>query len=216
MPCLKLAAAKSAGLGIVVASSLLKLPIFRNVFKAKSTVGLSPSSLFFETLAFIANGTQSFIMNHPFSTWGEVLIISLQNIALFGLMGYFGNLKPFIVVAIISALVAFLAACLMVPPESAHLLVAFAAMVILTSRLPQIIANYQSKSTGVLSRITVALQLIGLIVRLLTVIVETGDKAKITMNLMGLCLNGTIMLQILIYSENTARLLDQAQVKKKG
>jgi len=205
--CLRQTLAKSAGLGIVFASALLKLPIFRNAFRARTTAGLSPSSLVLETAAFLANGAQSYILQHSFSTWGELVIIGIQNALLLLLMGWFGNLSWATVLAALFSLAAFLAAILNVPAASAHLLVAFAATVILGSRLPQIWANFKNKSTGVLSPVTVTLQIVGISVRLVTIVVETQDAAKIAMGFMGLVLNSTIMLQLYMYRDNTARLL---------
>ena len=67
------------------------------------------------------------------------------------------------------------------------------------SRLSQIKQNYKSKSTGTLSFIMCGLNLLGTLARVLTTMVEVGDKVILASCLVAVLINGTLVAQIMWY-----------------
>jgi len=121
--CLKHTAAKGLGYAIVGASALLKAPIMSNVFKAQSTAGLSLTSLVLEQSVLTAATANSFIKGMPFSTYGESVMIGVQNVVLMALMGWFGQSSAATIGAVLSALAAFSYGCAMMPAAHADKLI---------------------------------------------------------------------------------------------
>lgn len=69
--CFKLLISKGLSLGIVVGSSVVKVPQILNILINKSVQGLSLSSLILETISIIVTVAYSFRLGNPFSTYGE-------------------------------------------------------------------------------------------------------------------------------------------------
>jgi mannose-P-dolichol utilization defect protein 1 len=213
--CLKQTLSKLSGYGIVAASSLLKLPIVLNILKAGSTTGLSESSILIETSVFISSFSQAIIKGHPFSTWGELVMISIQNLIILTLMAFYNKSSVLRSLLVLGLIVGFAAMCLQVPKEFANFLVYYSMMAAVASRVPQILSNFRNGHTGVLSPITVCLQLVGVSVRLVTVLVETKDMASVSAYLLSLSLNGVILLQVFWYRQATRKVLGAKEQKKK-
>ena len=76
--CLKFAVSKALGLGIVVGSSLVKLPQVVKIFNSSSAEGISFLGILLELLAISFSGAYSFRNNFPFSAYGESLFLALQ------------------------------------------------------------------------------------------------------------------------------------------
>lgn len=82
MPCLKVVISKGIGYGMIVFSSILKLPQIIKIMSAKSVEGLSPASFYMEVLAFTFTIVYNYILKYPFSSYGESVVINIQNIFL--------------------------------------------------------------------------------------------------------------------------------------
>jgi hypothetical protein len=67
------------------------------------------------------------------------------------------------------------------------------------ARVPQIVANFQAKSTGALSAASTFLQVAGGAVRVFTTIQEGGGVSMLAGYIVGLALNTIMLLQILAY-----------------
>jgi mannose-P-dolichol utilization defect protein 1 len=70
------AACRSQGLGtgILLGSLLVKVPQILKITRGKSARGLSPLSFELETLGLCIVATYGFIMQLPFSAFGEVVV----------------------------------------------------------------------------------------------------------------------------------------------
>lgn len=86
-----------------------------------------------------------------------------------------------------------------IPIELLPLTMTTAIIASMFSRVGQIYANYTTASTGVLSVVTVGLQVAGNIARIFTTLQEVDDFAVLSSYLIALALNLTIMLQIFYY-----------------
>jgi mannose-P-dolichol utilization defect protein 1 len=85
------------------------------------------------------------------------------------------------------------------------------------SRLPQIIHNFNEKSTGQLSLTTFFMNGLGNFVRLLTILKEINDVTYILTSFLSFSLNATICTQIIMYKSkksNTHTLTETESVEK--
>ncbi|KAK7455183.1 hypothetical protein VKT23_011055 [Stygiomarasmius scandens] len=78
--CLKYAFSKALGIAIVVGGSVMKLPQLVLIVRARSARGISLPSYALETLAYAINLAYSSRNHFPFSTYGENLFLTIQNI----------------------------------------------------------------------------------------------------------------------------------------
>ena len=62
------------GYGILAGSTLVKVPQLLNVVRARSAEGLNPFSFGLETLGLLIATTYGFLMQLPFSAFGEVVV----------------------------------------------------------------------------------------------------------------------------------------------
>lgn len=212
--CLQMTLSKLLSYSIVTLSTTLKVPIINNIINMKSTVGLSSVSVVLENFALASGFTAALKKNFPFSLWGEVFIIFVQNFVILFLARYYspkGKEDPHILLLL--SLVAFTVTIILVDEISADFLVFISTLIAISSRVPQIYFNFVQKHTGVLSLFTQILQCLGVVVRLFTVIVETSDKAQILSYSIALVLNGLLLGQVLIYWENTKRELAKTSEK---
>ena len=76
--CIKTTVSKVIGLGIIVASTLVKMPQVVKISKAKSSVGLSFWGVLLELMAITFNTAYSYQRQYPFSAWGEALFILIE------------------------------------------------------------------------------------------------------------------------------------------
>ncbi|CDO70813.1 hypothetical protein BN946_scf184801.g4 [Trametes cinnabarina] len=78
--CLKYSLSKGLGLGIVVGGSIMKVPQLLLIVSARSARGLSLTSYVLETLSYAITLAYSYRNGFPFSTYGENLFLTLQNV----------------------------------------------------------------------------------------------------------------------------------------
>ena len=76
--CIKSAVSKTLGLGIVVGSSLVKLPQVLKIAGSGSAEGISFTSVLLELVAITFGGAYSFLNKFPFSSYGESVFLAVQ------------------------------------------------------------------------------------------------------------------------------------------
>ncbi|KAI1292651.1 Mannose-P-dolichol utilization defect 1 -like protein [Halotydeus destructor] len=76
--CLKFALSKGLGYGIIVASTLVKLPQVVKILNAKSGAGISVFGTILELLAITFNASYSYGKKFPFAAWGEALFLLFE------------------------------------------------------------------------------------------------------------------------------------------
>ena len=100
--------------------------------------------------------------------------------------------------------------------DTLHLLMLYNPLVLLTSRGSQIFANYKQKQTGAQSLATTGMNLSGSLIRMATTIKEVGWDLYILRGYgMSVMLNSILVSQIMLYKENTTRILEELKLKKK-
>ncbi|TIA69621.1 hypothetical protein E3P92_03489 [Wallemia ichthyophaga] len=73
------------GVFIIVGSSLIKLPQLYTLYRTGSSNGLSLSAFSLEAVAYFINYVYGYSHSYPFTTYGENLTLTFQNIAIIGL-----------------------------------------------------------------------------------------------------------------------------------
>lgn len=156
--CLKLAVSKALGIGIVGASSVVKVPQILNLVRSRSASGVSFLSYLLETTSYLISLAYNVRNGFPFSTYGETALILGQNIVITVLvLNYSGRAG---VAALFAAVLAAAAATLFtggaVDMAALGYLQAGAGALGVASKVPQIAAIWQEGGTGQLSAFTVS------------------------------------------------------------
>ena len=114
-----------------------------------------------------------------FSVYGENAIILVQNAIVILLIYYYDKSVSFgekiVFMLFMGAYLTWLIMDVNVPEEVWPTLSGCTVLLNIASRVPQIITNFQNKSTGVLAFFTFLLAWVGGLVRLATVCIESDD-----------------------------------------
>lgn len=157
--CLKLAVSKALGIGIVAASSVVKVPQVLNLTRSRSASGVSFLSYLLETTSYLISLAYNVRHGFPFSTYGETALILGQNVVISVLvLNYSGRagVAALFVAALAAAATALFSAAV-VDTAALGYLQAGAGTLGVASKVPQILAIWQEGGTGQLSAFTVSL-----------------------------------------------------------
>jgi mannose-P-dolichol utilization defect protein 1 len=123
-----------------------------------------------EVLLYLSGTIYNVLRGYPVSTWGENLVILVQNVILVFLLWAFATPK----IAMTSRLLVMIAFGLLtagmfaIPPEFQWTLASAGIPVSIIARIPQIITNFKQGHTGQLAFITLVLNFGGSVARLFT------------------------------------------------
>ena len=155
--CIKLAISKGLGIGIIAASSIVKVPQIIKLVTSKSAEGVSFLSYFLETAAFLISFAYNYRQGFPFSTYGESSFILAQNVIITALVLNYSGKKT--TAALFVAQLAASATALfnkdLIDMKKLSYLQAGAGVLGVASKLPQIVAIWQEGGTGQLSAFAV-------------------------------------------------------------
>lgn len=155
--CVKLAVSKGLGIGIIGASSIVKIPQLLKLLNSQSAEGLSFLSYLLESGAYLISLSYNVRHGFPFSTYGETALILVQNIAIASLvLKYSGNSVG--IAGWIGGLIAAGAALFnkdWVGDERLSLLQATAGVMGVAAKVPQILTIWSEGGTGQLSAFAV-------------------------------------------------------------
>ncbi|OSD07637.1 mannose-P-dolichol utilization defect 1 protein [Trametes coccinea BRFM310] len=204
--CLKYSLSKGLGLGIVVGGSIMKVPQLLLIVSARSARGLSLTSYVLETLSYAITLAYSYRNEFPFSTYGENLFLTLQNVIITLLIVHYNPpsslaARPSAQRTIFSlqAVIACALALAVVPSSTLALCQIATLPLSLFSKLPQIRQNHRAQSTGQLSAFAVISQIGGCLARLFTTATEVGDPIVSAGFALALALNVLLGLQMWMY-----------------
>lgn len=157
--CLKLGVSKALGIGIIGASSIVKVPQLLKLLNSQSAEGISFLSYLLETSSYLITLAYNVRQGFPFSTYGEIALILVQNVAIAALVLRFSGKT-----AGSAAWIAGLAAAgyalfdgKIVDKGMMGYLQAGAGLLGVASKVPQILAIWQQGGTGQLSAFAVSL-----------------------------------------------------------
>lgn len=156
--CLKLAISKGLGVGIIAASSIVKIPQLLKLISSKSSSGISFLSYLLETSAYLISLAYNYRSEFPFSTYGETALIMVQNVVIAVLvLNYSGRASTAaLFVAGLAASAAALFSGNMLNMQQLAYLQAGAGVLGVASKLPQILTVWQEGGTGQLSAFAVS------------------------------------------------------------
>ncbi len=200
--CLKLALSKGLSLGIVGGAMVVKVPQILNIMMSRSTEGISGLAYVLETLAASINFAYNFRLGNPFSTYGETLFMTLQNIVIMMLLGLYR--KETMRLVLLGSLYSVFVSSMMIPTyftdATVRSLQALTIPLTMVSRLPQIWTIWAHGNTGQLSVLTVFMVWAGSMARVYTSFQETPDDRLLLMGfVLAAVLNSTIFLQMIYY-----------------
>ncbi len=156
--CVKLGISKGLGIGIIGASSIVKIPQLLKLLNSQSAGGVSFLSYLLESSAYLISLSYNVRHGFPFSTYGETALILVQNIAIAGLvLKYSGH--NLAIAAWLGGLLAAGAALFnrdLVSMEQLSVLQAGAGVLGVASKVPQIWTIWKEGGTGQLSAFAVS------------------------------------------------------------
>jgi len=196
------------GLGIVLGSFLVKLPQILKLINSSSAVGLQPSSFEIETVCALVAATYGFVNGLSFSAFGEAVGLALQNIILLGLIYKYQKRSKGRVLGLACVVVSWLACARsgLLTKGMLDRLVDVNSVVLLISRIPQILSNYKAKNTGQLSFLTYFLNFMGTVARVFTTMKEKNATSAMMRGVfMSMSMNLLIVLQIVVYGGKVER-----------
>lgn len=156
--CVKLAISKGLGIGIIGASSIVKIPQLLKLLNSQSAEGLSFLSYLLESSSYLISLAYNVRHGFPFSTFGETALILVQNIAIASLVLKYSG-KGLGIAAWVGGLMAAGAALFnedLVGEERLAILQASAGVLGVASKVPQILTVWSEGGTGQLSAFAVS------------------------------------------------------------
>lgn len=208
---------KGLGIAIILGACLNKAPVMINILNAKSTSGLSSSAVYGETLVYANGAFYGMLSGHPITAYGENAALLMQSVVIVFMIWQF-SAPPASVLE--RSLVAFAAAVYIIavttvlPQNLYYLLMTSIVPVLLYSRGSQIVETFRCRHTGAMSLVTLTLNLVGVLVRVLTTLKEVGwDMAMLGSYILSVTLNTILLAQYFLYRKNTEAFLADLKVK---
>ncbi|KAI0976547.1 hypothetical protein F4678DRAFT_116689 [Xylaria arbuscula] len=199
--CLKLAISKGLGIGIIGASSIVKVPQIIKLVQSKSASGISFLSYLLETSSYLITLAYNIRNGFPFSTFGETALILGQNVIITVLvLNYSGRASAAaLFVAVLAASFVTLFNSTVLDMQTLGYLQAAAGVLGVASKVPQIAAIFQEGGTGQLSAFTVFNYLAGSLSRIFTTLQEVDDQLILYGFIAGFTLNLVLAVQMVYY-----------------
>ncbi|KAK5663596.1 hypothetical protein OQA88_4027 [Cercophora sp. LCS_1] len=199
--CLKLAISKGLGIGIIAASSIVKVPQILKLVKSQSASGVSFLAYLLETSSYLISLAYNIRNGFPFSTFGETVLVMGQNVIISVLvLNYSGRatMAALFVAALAASAVTLFGEGLLDMKQLSYLQ-AGAGVLSVASKVPQIAAIWSQGGTGQLSAFAVFNYLAGSLSRIFTTLQEVDDKLILYGYIAGFSLNLVLALQMLYY-----------------
>ena len=214
--CITYLISKFFSIGLIILSLVNKLPQILNMYKSKQVKGLSYISIYLDVICTLCSSLYPFHMGYPFLTYGEAVIILLENLVIFLLTWYYETIQSnkrnnlsftFLIIGFI-----FICTKGILNEKCWKLIGSISISFGVLSKITQIIKSYRVKSTGPLSTLTFGICMFGNMVRFYTSIKETKDYILVGGCFIAFILNLTIFLQIIYYNRNKK---DKEEIRKK-
>lgn len=209
--CLKMLVSKVLGLGIVVGSSIVKVPQILNMHRSGSAEGVSGGMYLLELIGYTISFAYCFGHAFPFSTWGEYTFMTIQDIVILAqVYSYTGRLGSGTMVGFAAYLMfAYSLISGLAGMDVVNWLYKINLPIFLLSKAPQIVANQRSGTTGQLSVVTAFLNFAGSLARVFTTLQEVNDTLVLVGFLLGVTLNAIILAQIIVFWKRTEQSLQK-------
>lgn len=199
--CVRLAISKIMGIGIVLGGSIVKIPQILKLLVAHSSRGMSKVGCILEVVANLIALAYNYRMEFPFSTYGELVSIFVQNLLIALIVMHYAkqNILAAVLVAAVAASVYALASPVLVPLSQLQNLQKLTTPIAVMARVPQLYENARTHSTGQLSAISVFAYLAGCVARLFTTLTEVDDQVVLVGISLSTAVNVLLALQVILY-----------------
>mmetsp|Transcript_12167 Transcript_12167/g.22000 ORF Transcript_12167/g.22000 Transcript_12167/m.22000 type:complete len:246 (-) Transcript_12167:1829-2566(-) len=185
---------------IILFATVIKVPQVVKICKEKSGEGLSLTAMLVEQFGYLYNIATFFREKYAFSTYGDLVTVMIQNMVILFLVLYFEKKKVYAVLLVSGLSIVFAFMCSdLFPIEILRVLISLNVPVVLMSRVPQIISNFKTKSTGALSPATSVGLLVGSCVRVFTTYVNVPDTTILIGYIASATTHIVVVTQILLY-----------------
>lgn len=206
--CVKQAITKGMGYGIIVASTLVKLPQVMKILAAKSGAGISVLGVLLEVLAISFNASYSFAKKYPFTAWGESLFLLFETALIaFLVMWFDGQRMRAVTFSVIYSAFLFFLMSGAAPIPVLWSLQACTLPLAVSGKMIQAFKNLRNGHTGQMSALTAWLLFLGCMARVFTSIQETGDQLIITTYVVASAANFVQVAKIHYYWSATEKAL---------
>ena len=203
---------KAVGYAIVLGATCVQIPQLLLVYLNPGDAGgLSLHTHLWLQLGYLINARYAIAKEQPFSTYGETLCQLSQNAALIFMILWYAPVERSrrALWCLLAALAfhATLTAMAMAPSlgiEGVERLQFASIFIFAGARVPQVWANYATKSVRGQSALTCGLMLAGNLGRVLTTYVEVSDAVVMAGYLVSLCLTALQLGQIIIFGTKSA------------
>ena len=192
------------GYGIVCGASSVKLPQLFKIWTARNTYGLSLTAILVETCCYTLTAAYNIYHGNPFSSYGEAVFMSIQDLTILFLMFWFSNNLAGLLYGVLFYGFMILGLSSGIMGSRGFFALQLATGLALSfSRLPQILQNYRQKSTGQLSAITTFALFMGSAARIYTTWTEVQDRLILASFIASCILNFVLVLQLIYYWPNS-------------
>ncbi|KAK5645883.1 hypothetical protein RI129_004347 [Pyrocoelia pectoralis] len=199
-PCFKSTLSKCLGVLLILGAVLVKVPQIIKLFKSKSAVGISISSVTLDLTAITIFMSYSFVKGFPFTAWGDGFFLAIQTLIVGTLVLHYGGSMTSAAAYVIGYLICcFIMMSGITPVGFLWTLQGFNIPILLTGKLTQAYTNYKNGTTGQLSAVTLIMLFGGSLARIFTSIQETGDFMIILTYLVSSSANFVLVLQLWYY-----------------
>ncbi|PNW70500.1 hypothetical protein CHLRE_17g722500v5 [Chlamydomonas reinhardtii] len=197
------------GYAILAGACITKLPQILVIRNAGTAEGLSLEMFEIETYTLLVSALYGFTQLLPFNTYGESLILAVQNAVILAMVYSYSRTPVMRRLAVTGAYVALVAGVMAghINKQTMNNFAEANTVVVVLSRVPQIFKNVAAGSTGALSSLTTFINVVGCIVRIFTTQQAGGGAAMMRGYVVSLIINATLLIQIILYRKNTAKVL---------
>jgi mannose-P-dolichol utilization defect protein 1 len=209
--CVSLFISKSVGFGLIGFSAILKLPQLIQIIARRSGRGLSVPSLFMEIMANVLAIAYHRQNGFPFSTFGETILILIQNLLIAFFVTHFAadyDLIGWNAFVVVNSSLLFAVERGIVSSRVMGFMWTVCLPLSIAYKVPQILHTYRARCKGELSPLSCLLTLVGSCGRVFTTIRELHDMSVLAMYLLNVLLNGTILVQSVVYPKDKPKLQD--------
>ncbi len=217
--CVSLAISKALGIAIITAASVVKVPQIIKLARSQSAEGLSFPSYVLETASFLITLAYNVRSGFPFSTYGEVGLILMQDLVISVLILWYSGRLPIagaFLAAIGGGAYAMLGSDTMVTKSQMTQFQTMGGVLAVASKLPQILSNYQQSGTGQLSAFAVFNYLAGSLSRIFTTLQEVDDRLILWGFIAGFTLNAVLAAQMVYYWNSPRSAAHGKEIDPKG
>eukprot|EP01128_Nolandella_sp_AFSM9_P008867 TRINITY_DN5525_c0_g1_i1.p1 TRINITY_DN5525_c0_g1~~TRINITY_DN5525_c0_g1_i1.p1 ORF type:complete len:242 (+),score=53.21 TRINITY_DN5525_c0_g1_i1:51-728(+) len=202
--CATLLISKALSMGILVGALLLKVPQIIALYNSGSGEGVSLPMYQLELLGYVIYSLYGFVSGLPFTTYGEVFFITIQDIIIVLMLARYTKRSILETLGYFSLLggLGFAMGGGFLSNDSIQLLQGATIPIFATSRLFQIVALFKEKNSGQLSFASTFLSWAGTAARVFTTLSEVSDNLVLAGVLQGFILNGIIIVQMLYYGNS--------------